>query len=81
MNVTIFFEALRREQSLPNPVAWKIAGIVAMIVVGLVNTVYPVPVTMDQIVTLIGVAFSVYTQIATSRKVGIPAKENRGRTL
>lgn len=71
MNLKPILDAIERGNALPNSAPWKIAGIAAMALVGFVNLYYPVPVTLDQVVTLIGVVFAIYTQIATTEKLGI----------
>lgn len=74
----VLVDALKHGEALPNPPPWKIAGIAAMAAVGLINTVYPVPVTLDQIATLVGVAFAIYTQIATTQTLGLRKGGTRG---
>lgn len=74
MTLKPLIDAMERGNALPNSAAWKLAGIVAMAIVGFVNLYYPVPVTLDQIVTIIGILFSIYTQIATTEKLGIERK-------
>lgn len=78
-HITIILQALRRESALPDPVPWKLAGIFAMVLVGLLDLYYQISVTMDQIVTLVGVVFAIYTQIATTEKLGIPPRRKTER--
>lgn len=76
MNPSILLSALKLGRSLPHAARWKWSGAVtllllALLQVGRVLGWVPPEVTDESAVEFVGVVYALYTQLATSEKVGL----------
>lgn len=76
MKISELFGALQRGNSLPHAAQWKWSGVVALALVLLMQASralgwVPPEVTDDAVLELVGALYALYTQVATTEKIGV----------